>query len=192
MIDFYTTDEAVILAGGKSRRLGSPKALIEIHGRPLLSKIAAKLLAAGIPKIFLSTNEPEAYREFELECVEDEFKGKGPLAGIHAALKRTESYTLFFISCDLPNITIDAIEIMLKAADSEPKKVVYASTPKKSHHLFGIINRSVLTELTEALENDKLSVQDFFESTASRAVRFDDEDLFLNINTREDLEKLQP
>jgi molybdopterin-guanine dinucleotide biosynthesis protein A len=99
--------DAVLLAAGRSARMGREKALLEIAGAPLWQRQRAVLAAAGATEIFLSAREGqqpwvcEAVPEFA-GVIEDEVADVGPLAGVAAALARAEAAHLAVLAIDLP------------------------------------------------------------------------------------------
>jgi molybdenum cofactor guanylyltransferase len=103
---------AVLLAGGQSRRMGSDKALLPAGDRPLVQLLAHRLLPLT-DQVLLSTNEPETYAFLNLPAIRDVYAGCGPLAGIHAAMLRTERPWLLVLACDLPCVSTDLLRRLL-------------------------------------------------------------------------------
>ena len=101
---------AVILAGGQSKRMGSCKALLKVDGQPILSRLCREL--SCFEPIFLSINQPLPTLFPSVELVQDIFDDCGPLAGIHAALSKTQKEALFCISCDLPFFSSELISFL--------------------------------------------------------------------------------
>ncbi|MDA8194587.1 MAG: molybdenum cofactor guanylyltransferase [Thermaerobacter sp.] len=91
-----------VLAGGQSSRMGREKGLVELGGRKMVEIITTRLKTApAIERVLLITNHPERFQFLELGMVRDRHPGKGPLAGIHAALSETGSW-VFIAACDMP------------------------------------------------------------------------------------------
>ncbi|MEP6937964.1 MAG: NTP transferase domain-containing protein, partial [Chthoniobacterales bacterium] len=84
MTDF----SAVVLAGGKSLRMGCDKALLPFGGHRLLEHQLATLRATGATEIFVSAREAEHYSWAGMPIVCDEISDAGPLAGLCATLRR--------------------------------------------------------------------------------------------------------
>lgn len=105
---------AVILAGGKSSRMGHDKASLRYHGQTLLSYMAELVRSAGIHPVYL--NHPEG--------IADRLPGQGPLSGIHASLKALHGQHthLLFIPVDMPALRTDLI-CELAAAPAEEDMV---------------------------------------------------------------------
>lgn len=94
---------AVLLAGGRSLRMGCDKALLRLHGRPILQALATRLRALT-DRVCLSANDPFAYAFLGLPMIPDIYPGCGPLAGLHAAMTHSTRPLLLVLACDLPGV----------------------------------------------------------------------------------------
>lgn len=103
----------VVLAGGRSRRFGENKALVRIHGVPMIERVA-RVLQQVFERVILSTNDPEPYRFLRLPTVEDLHPGVGPLGGLHAGLSRMADDAGFFVACDMPFLQPGLIRYMAR------------------------------------------------------------------------------
>jgi molybdopterin-guanine dinucleotide biosynthesis protein A len=94
---------AVVLAGGRSRRMGTDKALISLGGMTLIERVAAEaaLVAA---EVWISANDPAPYRFLGRPVIPDRFPGRGPLAGLDAGFASSEQPAILLLACDLPNV----------------------------------------------------------------------------------------
>ncbi len=81
---------AFILSGGKSSRIGTDKALLSIEGKPLVQRLV-ELLDSIFSEVVISSNELDLYNFTGKKIVQDIYAGRGPLAGIHSALKYTNT-----------------------------------------------------------------------------------------------------
>ncbi|MFZ5776323.1 MAG: molybdenum cofactor guanylyltransferase [Thermodesulfobacteriota bacterium] len=127
----------VILAGGKSSRFGSNKALADHDGAPLVQHIAERL-APLFSETLLVTNTPAEYDFLAWPTVADHFQECGPLAGIHAALSTIQASQAFVCGCDMPLVEPALIRLLCElssghdvvlpwlAAGPEPLYAVYA------------------------------------------------------------------
>ena len=99
---------AVLLAGGKSTRMGRDKALLEIEGEPLWHRQLETLRRLSPERLMLS-GPPRG----EGEPIADEFEGAGPLAGVAAALRKSPSPLLVVLAVDLPRMTTAFLNSLL-------------------------------------------------------------------------------
>ncbi len=103
----------VVLAGGKSSRMGRDKALIEIDGISLLQR-SIDLLRPHTREILVIA-DPDRYAPEHAVVVPDEHPGAGPLGGIITAMHKARYVRLLVLACDMPNLT-DRLLMKLKNA----------------------------------------------------------------------------
>lgn len=182
---------AIILAGGKSTRMGFDKQFL------VIDKIIEKHLLE-FEKIVLVTNKPEYYASYKndfLMIVSDEIKDNGPLAGIQVGLKNSNSEYSYVTACDMPIISLEYIKF-LKTKISENGFSCDACLVK--HNNFEPMNafysKNVLQFLTN-LNNTSISsiinqLNCLFVSEAEFAL-VKNKNIFTNLNTQEDLKKFE-
>jgi molybdopterin-guanine dinucleotide biosynthesis protein A len=98
---------AVILAGGKSSRMGRDKAFLEIGGQSLLARQIELAREAGAGEILISGRAGKNYSEFNGRALEDKFQNAGPLAGIERALDSISTPLLLVLAVDLSEMNAD-------------------------------------------------------------------------------------
>jgi molybdopterin-guanine dinucleotide biosynthesis protein A len=93
----------VILAGGAGKRFkGITKANLVIDGKTIISRIS-ETINDIFNEIIIVTNTPDEFNNFsQYRIVEDHYKGRGPLGGIHAALRASENDSVFIFAADMP------------------------------------------------------------------------------------------
>ncbi len=190
---------AVILAGGKSRRLGESKLFLKwghqtliAHAVALLSPLFEDLLiVASRESVGALTKLFPSYPRIVLDVVED----KGPLGGIHAGLISAGSFAAFVIGCDMPLLSPRLI-LFLKSLRAGYDAVV-PRTPKGLEPLHSIYTKNCLPVIEERLREFDLRPKAIFSRLKVRYVdpeemaAFDPELLsFANINTLEDYRNL--
>ena len=109
---------AVILAGGKSARMGRDKAWLEVGGQTLLARQTGLAREIGAAEIFISGRADMDYAAFSGRVLLDEFPDAGPLAGIERALDASKSPLLLVLAVDLPAMSAELLR-RLAAACSE-------------------------------------------------------------------------
>ena len=102
---------AVLLAGGKSSRMGSDKALLEIEGEPLWRRQLETLRRLAPAQLMLSGPRREEWSDCDL--VADEVSHAGPLAGVAAALAKCTTPLLVVLAVDLPMMTTEFLQALL-------------------------------------------------------------------------------
>lgn len=100
---------AVILAGGKSSRMGRDKALLEVDGQPLLARQVQLARNAGADDVFISGRVGADYAAFNCRVLRDRLNDSGPLAGIESALAATTTPLLLVLAVDMPDMSVDLL-----------------------------------------------------------------------------------
>lgn len=186
---------AVILAGGKSSRMGSNKALLDIGGKPLIRLLIDRIRPVT-DRILISSSDSRSYGFLDFPVVPDQFEGHGPLAGFHAAMLRNVSSLYIMLACDLPNLKTPFLRQLVSMA-----KGYDAAIPRTRdglpHPLCAVYRRTCFPSVERALQRGANKVIEIFlnDSLAIRWVdpdegRFSDSDL-ANVNTPEDLRNLR-
>lgn len=98
---------AVILAGGKSARMGCDKSLMELNGQTLLARQIQLVRDAGATEVFISGRAGTDYSAYDARVLDDQFQNAGPLAGIQSALEAMTSPLLLVLAVDLPCMNAD-------------------------------------------------------------------------------------
>lgn len=192
----YKDITAIVLAGGKSKRMGKEKALLHIGDKTIIDVLIEKL-KTRFQKIILSTNSPGNFAFLKIPMVEDFYKNVGPLGGIHAGLMESESDKNFIISCDLPLMSIEMIDYICNYESD--KKIIICKTGDYIEPTFGVYHKDIVDELEVILNLNlqyglspkDLSIQDVIKKIGTEIIDapklpFYNEDLFYNMNTFED------
>lgn len=178
----------LILAGGRSRRLGGhDKTFLELAGRSLLARVIARL-TPQVDMLAINSNTPaEAFAAFGLPVIADRKPGYlGPLAGIHAGLSAWPNHRLVTVAVDLPFLPRDLVARLARATGA----CRYASDGAR-HALALMWEPGQADAVEQFLDRGGRSLRDWLARHGS-PVHFDstaDADLFLNINTAEDLRR---
>ncbi|MGI9204769.1 MAG: molybdenum cofactor guanylyltransferase [Woeseiaceae bacterium] len=126
-----TVNESVwglVLAGGKSRRMGADKASLTQNGESQLSR-AVKLLQAHTGRTFVSTSadqQDDPLRQ-RFEKIVDAYEDLGPLAGILSAMDMNPAVSWLILACDLPAVDDVTITHLLNRASAEYPATAYRS-----------------------------------------------------------------
>lgn len=179
---------AVILAGGANSRYPKLKAFIEIDGQTIIER-TIELLRKRFSRILTSTNRPEAFFHLGLPMIGDLLPSRGPMCGMHAALRHMGEGAALFVACDMPFVTSAVIDLLCDrhregAAATIP---VFHGRPQP---LLGIYSAALLPAMEEAVLNDRVQLLRFLDDAG--AVYLPEEELkkidaqglsFVNINT---------
>lgn len=179
----------IILAGGKSSRMGTNKALIELSGKKLIEIIYEKI-RYSVLEVLIISNSPEDYKNLGLKVFKDIYPGLGPLSGIHSGLFNSNTEKNFIISCDLPLISKDAVEYITNYKSN--KDAVIYKKGNRLQYLCGVYKKSCLSALNISLISRELKVQEFINKIDAEILDADrfSEEIFFNLNNKEDYENL--
>lgn len=184
----------VILAGGKSRRMGTNKALLPYRGQPLIEHIA-KVMQEVFERVIVVADEREAYQFLNLRVYPDIHKDCGPLGGIHAAFHHSDANALFVVSCDLPGLMPNLIEYIL-SVDAHAPAVVPAAD-EKVHPLCGLYRRKMLPQIEQAIQDGVLALRALLENVGAVTVPITPElpfytkQLLSNVNSPDDFAAIE-
>ncbi|VAX26833.1 Molybdenum cofactor guanylyltransferase [hydrothermal vent metagenome] len=199
----HTDVTCIILAGGKSSRMGQNKALIKLGKKTVIERMI-DIVDPIFKEILIITNSPEKFRFLGFPIYEDIYKYKGPLAGIHSGLMHSTTERNFVISCDIPLMTAEMIKYIVEFPTARPVAICQAAGYLQP--LAGVYSKIIFNDLDEHLKYfDKLSsegkikhkkncgMHDFLDSINSEIIYpgsldFYSDDLFFNMNSREDYE----
>ncbi len=185
-----------ILAGGASSRMGRDKAFIELNGEPLIMQ-ATRLLEpiVGQPTIM---GPPERFASLGLQAIPDDHAGFGPLGGIATALRAAAHPWNLIIGCDLPFLTRDWLEFLIRRALESQADAVLPLSAQGAEPLCAMYHRRAGPQISAALAE---GVRKITQGLAGLAIvnlapeewkPFDSTGLlFKNINTPEDYDELR-
>ena len=183
---------AVLLAGGKSTRMGCDKSGLIIHGRALWDRQLETLRATGAGELFISGREDGPYSAAGVPIVADERAGLGPLGGIVTALRRARFEYLLVLAIDLPAMTSDYLGTLVISALRERCGVVPADG-EQFEPMAAVYTRGCLLLVDEHLRLPDHSMQRFIREAVSRdllqvrPVASEERALFHNVNKPSDL-----
>jgi molybdopterin-guanine dinucleotide biosynthesis protein A len=184
----------ILLAGGKSTRMGRDKGNIKI-GNQLLYQYPLKVLESLCENVFISTSSKSEYPDTHV-LVCDDTPGIGPLGGIYTCLKKSDTDLNIVLSCDMPLVHQALFEYLLQGCMGYDV-VVPALSGYKPEPLCGIYRSSVTGILARMISNKTYAVHEIFKLVKSKivvisqAMPFYTPSMFMNINDSCDLDHLQ-
>ena len=188
--------DAVLIAGGKSSRFGEDKAFLDWNGEPLFQRQLKKLLALGPNQLWLSANGDQDYGELPngVIRVDDDDEGLGPFGGLLNVFKRSEAERIVVLGVDLPLMEEG---FLAKLVDDDSG--IVPKTQRYWEPLAAVYPREAMLAILEsAMEQGNRKLQRLLDKaeqsgvTRAYAVSEGEGLLFTNLNSREDLEKIDP
>ena len=194
-----TSISAILLAGGKSRRLGRDKALENIGGERIIDKVITKV-SKCCDEVLVVGDRPARYQELdlpeEIKFVHDHFANAGSLGGLYTGLSKSLSDWCLLVACDMPFLSVDLLNDMKsKAIDSKAHALVPIIDGRfQPTHAF--YNKRCLPYIERNIKLGLFKMIGYFNEINVKTVVFDSNEMnqdtersFFNLNTKEDLQK---
>ena len=185
---------ALILAGGRGSRMGSvDKGLQLFNGKPMVAQVLERL-APQVNEVIINANRSlDAYTAFGYRVIPDVIDGfVGPLAGLQVGLLHATHPLVVTAPCDSPFLPLDLVARLLAALQNNQADLAVAKTFEQVHPVFCLVKRDLEPHLRSFLETGQRKIDKWYETLNVVEVSFDDvESAFMNINTREELNRLE-
>lgn len=189
---------AVILAGGKGRRLGRDKTAILLNGESIISRLISFLNRLRFQEIVVVYGTDVKPSEQPAREVKDLLPGRGSLGGIYTGLTNSSGEFTFVMACDMPFPSSPLILYLLDRAVSGEYDCVIPSPSGRLEPLFAVYRKTCIPVIREQINNGDLKISGILPSLHTLVItdtdldRFDPEHLsFFNINTPDDLIQAQ-
>ena len=184
----------IILAGGKSSRFGSNKALATFNGTPLIERVT-DVLGRIFKNLMIITNSPLEYSYLKIPLHQDLVKGLGPVGGIYTGLDALDDGWAFFCACDMPFINEGLVRYITGVRDGFD--AVVPKVDWKIEPLHALYSKNCLSAMKELIYKKEYQTIKAF---GNINVRFVEEEeiktydpqlkTFLNVNKQDELEEI--
>ena len=182
-----------VLAGGRSRRMGTNKALLRIDGATIIERVV-RTLTKAFDDVIIIANDPAPYSFPGVRIYPDIHIGAGSLGGLYTALVKSRSDHTFVTACDMPFLDIDCINRLL----SIPMGGFDALVPfigGRAHPMHGLYSRRCTEAIEAMIKGENLRINSLLENIPVKMLTEAD---FIglpistsveNVNTEEDLKR---
>ena len=184
---------AVLLAGGKSTRMGCDKALLDFEGQPLWRRQLNTLHRLSPQQLMIAAPPREEWSGYEV--IADIMANAGPLAGVAGALRRCATSHLVVLAIDLPNMTADFLRGLLVECTEE--QGIVPCSPAGFEPLAAVYPADCAALAMHLLRRGEYSMQQFVQLAIAqgrmcpREIAPNESELFLNLNTPADYERFR-
>ena len=182
-----------VLAGGKSTRMGSDKAVLPLHGRTLLEN-SLSVLREVADEVFI-LGSPQVYGTYG-PALADIFPGCGPLSGIHAALAQTKTQFNLIVAVDIPFVSSDFLAYLARRAQESAATVTIPEIAGYLEPVCAVYSRDFLPVAEQALERGDHKITPLLPGDGTLVIAEAElkkfafpGGMFENLNTPEDLER---
>ena len=181
----------LVLAGGKSTRMGEDKALLQWHGKGQMYYLA-DILKQFCSEVFISCRVEQANSiDKKYEVITDEFEDAGPLAAIISAFHQNKNCAWLVVACDLPLLDAKTIDFLVQQRDETAVATTFQSAyDNLPEPLITIWEPKSLPLFETALSEQKYSPQQVLMNAKIKVLVVPDLNVLLNVNTPEEKEKI--
>ncbi len=183
-----STITGIILAGGRSSRMGKDKAMIEWNHKTLLQN-AVDILKPFCSEILISSSKATHLVEGTI-LVADELPQQAPLIGIYSCLKKSSNTYNLVLSCDMPLVTNSVLELLISHMVNAD--LIVPSNNEQLEPLCAIYSKELLPIIEKKIRDQSFSLHDLIAKSKHFIVPFPrmNPDLFSNLNSPEDLKNI--
>ena len=176
----------IILAGGKSSRMGSDKGFLKLNGSTFVSHII-EAIKPMVNEIIVVSNNSD-YDVFNLKRVNDIIEDAGPLAGLYTGLFHSKTEFNLVLSCDIPFINTAVLKQLIEGFDDD-FDAIQLQSQDKTMPLIAMYKRQWMHQFLKLLQNDKRRLRIAVEQLHTKTITIDSEwDQYVeNINTMDQL-----
>ncbi|PLZ98591.1 molybdenum cofactor guanylyltransferase [Fischerella thermalis CCMEE 5268] len=187
---------AIVLAGGKSKRMGRDKALIPIEDVPMLQRIC-QIAETCAEQVYIVTPWPERYQHLllpnsqfiqELPLPDEtgnESKTHGPLVGFAQGLTQVKTDWVLLLACDLPKLRVEVLQEWISRLQQVPEEVIAALVYRNNRWepLCGFYRRRCLPQLNKYIEQGGRSFQEWLKQYPVQVLPLVDSEMLFNFNS---------
>ncbi len=185
---------AVVLAGGRARRMdGRDKGLVLFQGRPLVAHVA-EILAPQVDELFINANRNlEEYAELGHPVIRDDLDGfQGPLAGVLSAMRRARNPLLLVAPCDAPLLPADFAQRMKKVLETADADLAVAFDGQRLQRTHALLPCRLADDLAAYLKAGGREVGRWYAGHKMKKVDWSElPGAFTNVNTPDELARLE-
>jgi len=175
---------AVILAGGKSSRMGEDKALLPFGGYPTMAEYQYRKLQKIFPNVYISAKENKF--DFDANIILDRYSESSPMVAIASILDELQE-DFFLLSVDMPLMSLEVIKKLLDVYNREDFYEIYTYKSLNGLEPTATIYTNIITRKVHSLlANGEHRVQSLFIQSSVKVVDIKAYREFINVNRKED------
>ena len=176
---------AVILAGGKSSRMGQDKALLPFRGYSSMAEFQYERLKKIFNSVYISTKEDKF--NFKADLIYDRYEESSPLVAIVSIFEELKCDAFFLLSVDMPFVSEDDIKKLIDSYKNERAFEVYClKSSNGCEPTATIYTKAILNSAKEMLKENNHKLKSLIESSNYKAVKSYSYKNFININTKDE------
>lgn len=173
----------IILAGGKSQRMGEPKAFLLFKGKPFIW-YCIEALKPLVKEIIVVSDDPR-FDNFGVKRIPDAIPDVGPIGGLYTGLTFSQTTYNLVLSCDVPCIETATLKQLIDIMEEDLDMVQFACE-EKSHPLIALYHKRCASHFKSQLDQDQRRLREAIAPLKSKTLKVDKEWAYQlkNINTK--------
>lgn len=192
---------AIVLAGGQSLRMGTDKALVEIEGQPMLTRVC-EVAFSCTPWVYVVSGWNDRYRSIlddrvkfvqEVAVVKDVYP-HGPLVGFAQGLEQVKTEWVLLLACDLPQLNTEGLSSwmeVLPRLSSDTLAALVRNGKGWWEPMCGFYRRDCLSSVNDFIQSGGRSFQRWLDSQKVYELPASDPEMLFNCNTPADVERFE-
>ena len=187
----------IILAGGKSSRLGRDKAWEDVGGQRIIDRVIGAL-QSSCDEVLIIGDRPERQNELSLpKCIQyrsDELKGRGSIGGLYTGLKASDTLWSLVVACDMPYISRELIRFMLSIISKNRCDAIVPVINGRYQPTHALYNSTCIPFIEKNISSGNFRMDSYFDEIYLEEISEDvinsikgAELSFFNVNTEDDL-----
>ncbi|WP_142785753.1 molybdenum cofactor guanylyltransferase [Changchengzhania lutea] len=180
----------IILAGGKSSRMGTDKGFLLFKNKPFI-QYSINALKPLTNEILIVSDNPD-YDKFGLKRINDITKDTGPISGICSGLVASSTAYNLILSCDIPLINSNILQKLVDAIDDE-SEIIQIESNGKTMPLIAVYHRSCKDKFLILLQGDERRLRVAVRTCKTKNIILKQENTTFttNVNTKEELKLIE-
>ena len=187
----------IILAGGKSSRLGRDKAWEDVGGQRIIDRVIGAL-QSSCDEVLIIGDRPERQNELSLpKCIQyrsDDLKGRGSIGGLYTGLKASDTLWSLVVACDMPFISRELIRFMLSIISKNRCDAIVPVINGRYQPTHALYNSTCIPFIEKNISSGNFRMDSYFDEIYLEEISEDvinsikgAELSFFNVNTEDDL-----
>lgn len=187
----HQTIDSLILAGGQSRRMGHPKALLEVSGKPLITHLTEQMAPLSQTLYIAARDKATSIQPWvashQAEFIDDYYAtDEGPLSAIAAGLKKTHNAWLWVASTDCFGDMNAVLSLLFTATTPPSSPIIFLNHIGRFQPLQALIHTDLTDDVIAWLDSGNRAVMPWYKKHNALAVEFTSPSFYSNLNSPED------
>lgn len=193
------TFTGVVLAGGRGKRLGLPKAFLKVNGQRVLDRILDQFTAIFSHSLVITGTYDILIERQDVSTVKDIHPNLGPIGGLITALKHADTEWVFMTGCDYPYLRRQLVELIVRKAIQNPDfDIIIPFLNGYYQVLHAAYRKSIIPIVEKRIADGRYSIKSMLKFTPVRVLPVHEDEIkevdpemssFININTAEEFKK---